>query len=90
MIKYITKSFELNNDDILWGKFMCFMREIIPYEEAEINKLSKIQKTAVIAFIYSSKVMREGHIGFLDLYGKYISLSSVKAALKKLLYPIII
>ena len=64
MVQYVTKSFELNNDDILWEKFMCFMREILPYEEIQLSKLSETQKTAVIAFLYCSEVMGEGHIGF--------------------------
>lgn len=63
---------------------MCFMREILPYEEFQLSKLSKTQKAAVIAFLYCSEVMGEGHIGFLDLYGKYIGHSTVIAALKEI------
>ncbi len=80
MVQYVTKFFELNNDDILWEKFMCFMREILPYEEFQFSKLSGTQKAAVIAFLYCSEVMGEGHIGFWDLYGKYISHTAVIAA----------
>ncbi len=87
MVHYVTKAFELNNDDILWEKFMCFMREIIPYEEFQLRELSGIQKAAVIAFLYCSEVMGEGYIGFLDLYGKYISHLEVIAALKELCVP---
>ncbi|MDE6759759.1 MAG: DMP19 family protein [Lachnospiraceae bacterium] len=81
---HVTKSFDLNNDDILWEKFMCFMREIIPYEESQLSELSETQKTAVIAFLYCAEVMGEGHIGFFDLYGEYISYSTVMVALKEL------
>lgn len=82
-MQYAIKSFELNNDDILWEKFMSFMRAMIPYEEF-FSKLSKTQKAAVIAFLYCSEVMGEGHIGFLDLYGKYISHTAVVEALKEI------
>ncbi len=84
MVQYVTKFFELNNDDILWEKFMCFMREILPYEEFQLSKLSKTQNAAVIAFLYCSEVMGEGHIGFLDLYGKYLSHTVVIEALKEI------
>ncbi len=55
MVQYETKFFELNNDDILWEKFMCFMRKILPYEEFQLGKLSETQKTAVIAFYIALK-----------------------------------
>lgn len=84
MIKYETEVFELDNDNILLEKFMCFIREIIPHQNLGFNKLSEIQKVAVIAFCYCSEVMREGHIGFLDLHGKYISQSAVYNSLKKI------
>jgi len=60
------------------------MREILPYEEFQLSRLSGTQKAAVIAFLYCSEVMGEGHIGFLDLYGKYISHTAVIAALKEI------
>ena len=84
MIKYETKVFEVDNNDVLWEKFMCFIRKIVPYNELDFNKLSEKQKAAVIAFFYYSEVTREGHIGFLDLHGKYISQSAVIAALKEI------
>lgn len=84
MARYVTETFELNNDDVLWEKFMCFMRAIIPYEETVLNKLSEIQKKAAVAFIYASEVMGEGHIGFWDLHGKYINHSTIIAALKEI------
>lgn len=43
MARYVTEAFELNNDDVLWEKFMCFMRAIIPYEETVLTKLSETQ-----------------------------------------------
>jgi len=59
------------------------MREIIPYEEF-FSKLSRKQKVAVIAFLYCSEVMGEGHMGFFGLYGEYISHTEVIAALKEI------
>ncbi len=84
MIKYETEVFEIDNDDILWEKFMCFVRKIIPHQNLGFSKLSEIQKVAVTAFFYDSEVMGEGHIGFLDLHGKYISQSAVIIALEKI------
>lgn len=86
-MQYETKIFQIDNDDILWEKFMCFVREINPYEESDFSHLSEVQKVAVIAFLYSSEVIREGHIGFEDLYGKYISHSVIIASLKKICVP---
>lgn len=83
-MQYETKTFQIDNDDILWEKFMCFVREINLYEESDFSHLSEVQKVAVIAFLYSSEVIREGHIGFEDLYGKYISHSVIIASLKKI------
>lgn len=84
MIKFKTKTFDLNDEDVLWEKFMHFMRSIVPYDKEQINELTEMQKTAAIAYIYSAEVMGEGHIGFVDLFSEYISLSDVADALKKL------
>ena len=87
MIKYETEKFELSDDDILWEKFMCFMREIIPYEEKELSLLTEEQRSPVLAFIYSSEVMGEGHIGFFDLYGSYIKSEDIINAFRELYIP---
>ena len=83
MIKYLTKKFDLNDDDILWENFTSFLRIIIPYEEATFNSLLETQKTAVVVFTYSSEVMGDGHMSFFELYGNYISSLMVMDALKK-------
>lgn len=49
-MQYETKIFQIDNDNILWEKFMCFVREINPYEESDFSHLSEVQKVAVIAF----------------------------------------
>lgn len=87
MIKYITEAFEINDDDVLWEKFMCFMRQIIPWEEAQLIQLSSVQIIPVIAFIYSSEVMGDGHSQFLDLYGVYIKKEDIIDAFKTLSIP---
>ena len=84
MMKYETKIFQIDNDDILWEKFMCFVRKMNFYEESEFNKLSEVQKIAVIPFLYCSEVMGDGHIGFEDLYGKCISHSAIIESLKEI------
>lgn len=84
MIKYITETFEINDDDVLWDKFMGFMRQIVPWEEEQLIQLSAIQKIPVIAFIYSSEVMGDGHNQFLDLYGTYIKKEDIIDAFKVL------
>lgn len=71
MVKYLTESFDLNNDDLLWEKFMCFMRQI-PWEAKQLKMLSEAQKDPVIAFIFINETMRQGLTGFLDLYAKYL------------------
>lgn len=83
MFQYNTEKFNLNDDSILWEKFMCFVRVLIPYEE-HLNCLSEIQKCPVIAFIYESEVWGDGHIGFMELYGDFIKISNVIDSLKML------
>lgn len=84
MLKYATEKFDLDNDEILWENFMCFIRKIIPYEATIFNTLSEKQKIVITAFNYSSEVMGDGHMSFFELYGKYISFSDVIAALKEI------
>ena len=83
-VKCITEAFEINDDDILWEKFMCFIRQLLPWEEKQLVQLSTIQKMPVIAFIYSSEVMGDGHAQFLELYGEYIKKEDVINAFKAL------
>ena len=82
-IKYKTEKFDLLNDDILWEKFMCFARMIIPYEE-HWEELTEYQKGPLIAFVYESDVLGEGHIGFIEINSDYMSLNDVIKALKRL------
>lgn len=63
LIKYKTEAFDFKNKEVMWEKFMCFIREIIPYEKHWDN-LSECQKYALIVFIYDAEVFEEGHIGF--------------------------
>lgn len=84
MLKYLTKTFDLNDDDILWQKFMCFMRQIIPLEAKQLKILSEIQKEPVIAFIFITETMRQGLTGFFDLYAKYIKNADIINAFKAL------
>ncbi len=46
------------------GDYSIRIKRTSPFKEEQISP--------VIAFIYSSEVMGEGHIGFLDLFGSYI------------------
>ena len=87
MIKYITETFEINDDDVLWDKFMGFMRQIVPWKEEQLIQLSAIQKIPVIAFIYSSEVMGDGHNQFLDLYGAYIKKEDIVDSFNTLSIP---
>lgn len=84
MVKYLTEAFDLNDDDMLWEKFICFMRQIIPWEAKELNMLSEIQKEPVIAFIFLKETMRQGLTGFFDLYAKYIKNADIINAFKAL------
>lgn len=84
MVKYLTETFDLNDDDILWEKFMCFMRQIIPWEEKQLKMFSEIQKEPVIAFIFITETMRQGLTGFFDLYAKYIENADIINAFKAL------
>lgn len=83
LIRYKTERFDIADDDILWEKFMCFARAIIPYE-TYWNQLSEKQKYPLISFIYESDVLGEGHIGFIDLNSDYISFDDVIKSLKVL------
>ena len=83
MFQYNTEKFNLDDDDILWEKFMCFVRLLIPYEN-ELNRLSETQKYPVIAFIYESEVWGDGHIGFMELYKDWIKISDVINSFEKL------
>ena len=87
MIKYITEAFKIDDADVLWDKFMCFIRQIIPWGEEQLIQLSAVQKIPVIAFIYSSEVMGDGHNQFLDLYGAYIKKEDIIDAFKTLSIP---
>lgn len=84
MVKYFTEMFNLNDDDILWEKFMCFMRQIIPWNDKQIKMLSEVQKEPVIAFIFITETMGEGLTGFFDLYAKYIKNADIINAFKAL------
>lgn len=82
-IKLETEPFDVADDDVLWEQFMCFARMLIPYEE-HWHELSEHQKYPIIAFIYESDVLGEGHIGFIELNSAYISFNDVIKALKML------
>ena len=84
MITYITETFDINDNNLLWEKFMCFMRLLLPWEEKQLIQLSYIQKIPVIAFIYSSEVMGDGHLQFLELYGEFIKKEDIIDAFKSL------
>lgn len=75
-IKYKTEKFDVNNEELLWEKFMCFVRMFIPYEK-ELQQLTLPQKYPVIAFIYESEVLGDGHIQFMDLYQHYIKIEDL-------------
>ena len=81
IMKITTSEFDINNSEIIWGKFTEFLRTIIPYEE-HWAKLNECQKSAIIVYIYDSEVLREGHIGFLDLHSNYISVDDVINAMR--------
>ena len=83
MIRYKTEKFDIINDDILWEKFMCFARSVIPYDE-HWNSLTEQQKYPLVMFIYDSEVLGEGHMGFLDLHSEYIDLDDVLKAMEVL------
>ena len=83
MKKYKTVKFDLSNDECLWEQFMGFVRLFIPWEE-QLGDLTEKQRTPIIAFIYQSEVMGEGHIGFLDMYSKNISFETLKGTLQAL------
>lgn len=83
MIRYKTAKFDIADDDILWEKFMCFARTIIPYE-TYWDQLPEGQKYPLISFIYESEVIGEGHMGFIDLHSDYISFNDVIKSLKVL------
>ncbi|MDE6617353.1 MAG: DMP19 family protein [Lachnospiraceae bacterium] len=87
MVKYTTKPFILDDEDLLWENFMCFARLLIPWEKPQLKQLSDKQKIPLIAFIYSSEVMGDGHISFLDLYGKDIHITDIIDAFKILSVP---
>ncbi len=82
-MKYKTEKFDMTDDDILWEKFMCFVRMIIPYEKYW-DELTECQKYPIISFIYESEVLGEGHMGFIDLHSKYISFDDVIKSLRML------
>lgn len=84
MIKYPTEAFDLSDDNILWEKFMCFMRQIIPWEEEQLEMLSETQKAPVIAFIFITETMGQGLTGFFDLYAKYIKNADIITAFRAL------
>lgn len=84
MVKYLTETFDLNDDDMLWEKFRCFMRQIIPWEEKQLKMLSETQKEPVIAFIFINETMRQGLTGFFDLFAKDIKNSDIINAFKAL------
>lgn len=84
MIKYPTEAFDLNDDDILWEKLMCFLRQIIPWESEQLEMLSETQKAPVIAFIFITETMGQGLTGFLDLYAKHIKNADIINAFKAL------
>lgn len=84
MIKYLTETFDLNDDEILWEKFMRFMRQIIPWETEQLEMLSETQKAPVTAFIFITETMGQGLTGFFDLYAKYIKNSDIINAFKAL------
>ncbi|MBE6753446.1 MAG: hypothetical protein E7559_03710 [Ruminococcaceae bacterium] len=86
MTKYRTEKFDIADDDALWGKFMSFARANIPYE-AHWSELSEKQKRPLTVFIYDSEVMGEGHMGFLDMYSKYIDIDAVIGAMEHLHIP---
>lgn len=87
MVKYKTKPFSLYNEDLLWENFMCFARQLIPWKSPQLGQLSDKQKVPLIAFIYSSEVMGDGHISFLDLYSKDILWTDIINAFKILSVP---
>ena len=84
MAKYLTEKFDLNDDDILWEKFMCFMRQIVPWEAEQLKMLSETQKEPVTAFIFINETMRQGLTGFFDLYAKHIKNADIINAFKAL------
>ncbi len=83
MLKVQLSEINLESEEAVWDNFMSFMRSIIPWEE-NFNQLAELQKYPVIAFIYESEVMREGHQGFFELHNKYISISDVEDSFEKL------
>ncbi len=87
MVKYKTKPFSLYNEDLLWENFMCFARQLIPWKSPQLEQLSDKQKVPLIAFIYSSEVMGDGHISFLDLYSKDILWTDIINVFKILSVP---
>ncbi len=87
MVKYKIKPFNLDDEDLLWENFMCFARQLIPWESPQLEQLSDKQKVPLIAFIYSSEVMGDGHISFLDLYSKDILWTDIINAFKILSVP---
>jgi hypothetical protein len=55
-------TYKLSEEDIRWNRFIeeiCFM---------DINKLSPIQRTAVLSFWYDSEMNSGGHCGYFDCY----------------------
>lgn len=83
MIRYATKQFDVSNKDVLWEKFRCFAQTLIPYEE-HWDGLTESQKYPLTVFIYAEEVLREAHMGFLDLHQEYISLDDVIKAMEVL------
>lgn len=83
VLRYRTKPFDIGDDTVLWEQFMCFVRLFLPWE-AQLDMLSDRQRPPMFAFIYESEVMGEGHIGFLELHGKFISINDVIMSLEKL------
>lgn len=83
MVKYLTEAFDLNDDDMLWEKFMCFVRQF-PWEEKQLEMLSETQKAPVTAYIFINETMRQGLTGFLDLFAEFIKNADIIAAFKAL------
>ncbi len=49
MVKYKTKPFDLDREDLLWENFMCFARQLIPWENPQLEQLSDKQKVPLIS-----------------------------------------
>ncbi len=49
MVKYKTKPFDLDREDLLWKNFMCFARQLIPWENPQLEQLSDKQKVPLIS-----------------------------------------